>query len=146
MPIGIYEHKKSQGFQKGNQFGKLNTGENNGQWKGDNVGLTALHKHIKKFLIKPNECKNCKKTKIKLDLANISQSYKRDLNDWEWLCRSCHMKKDGRAKELPKRLNNFMKTYTKTKEFRDTMRKSTTQVWKNPILRQKILEARKHRA
>ena len=30
------------------------------------------------------------------DLANISQEYRRDVDDFEWLCRSCHMKKDGR--------------------------------------------------
>lgn len=35
-----------------------------------------------------------------LDVANISGKYQRDINDFEWLCRKCHMKKDGR-------INNF---------------------------------------
>ena len=35
----------------------------------------------------------CNKKK-KLDLANISGEYKRDVNDFEWLCRSCHIRKD----------------------------------------------------
>jgi hypothetical protein len=38
------------------------------------------------------------KQKRKLEVANISQQYKRDLSDWEWLCRKCHMTKDGRLK------------------------------------------------
>lgn len=29
-------------------------------------------------------------------MANISGKYKTDLSDWEYLCRRCHMKKDGR--------------------------------------------------
>lgn len=44
----------------------------------------------------------------KVDLANISQEYKRDLTDWEWLCRKCHMNGDGR-------LANFL-SYSKNKK------------------------------
>ncbi len=77
--------------------GKVN--EKNPLWKGDKVGYIALHAWVKKRLIKPKECDNCDRS-IPLDLANISQKYKRDISDWEWLCRSCHMKKDGRMKNL----------------------------------------------
>ena len=69
--------------------------ENNPNWKGDNVGLTALHQWVKKRLVRSKYCKDCK-VALAVDLANISQEYKRDLSDWEWLCRKCHMKKDGR--------------------------------------------------
>ncbi len=43
-----------------------------------------------------NEC-------IPLDLSNKSGKYKRDLIDWEWLCRRCHMIKDGRLDKLHKK-------------------------------------------
>jgi len=76
-----------------------NTAEKNGMWKGDEVGYDALHEWIKKRLVKPKLCEICKKIPP-YDLANISGEYKRKLNDWEFLCRKCHMKKDGRAKKL----------------------------------------------
>lgn len=69
----------------------------NHKWAGDKVGYHALHAWVKRNLIKPNSCSKCGLVK-KLDLANISQKYKRDLSDWEWLCRRCHMAKDGRMK------------------------------------------------
>ena len=68
-------------------------------WKGNKVGYLALHDYVKYYLARPKNCQNCNEIK-RLDLANISGEYKRDLNDWEWLCRKCHMKKDGRADKL----------------------------------------------
>jgi len=56
----------------------------------------------KRKLTKPKLCQDCKK-KPPYDLANISQEYKRDLSDWEWLCRKCHMKKDGRLEKFIKK-------------------------------------------
>lgn len=76
-------------------------GNKNPQWKGKKVGLTALHVWVRSRLVKPDVCSDCQEPKS-LDLANISQKYKRDLSDWEWLCRRCHMKKDGRMKNLLK--------------------------------------------
>lgn len=81
-------------------------GKNNVNWKGDDVGYGGLHSWIKRRIVKPSNCENCNK-KSKLDLANISGKYKRDLTDWEWLCRSCHMNKDGRMIKL---LKNNRKT------------------------------------
>ncbi len=74
-------------------------GERNGQWKGKKVGYHSLHEWIKNHKPKPEFCEECKKVKP-YDLANISGEYKRDLNDYEWLCRKCHMKKDGRMQNL----------------------------------------------
>lgn len=70
-------------------------GDKNPMWKGDKVGYHALHDWIKSRLPIPNKCQICFK-KSKLDLSNKSDLYKRNLNDWEYLCRRCHMKKDGR--------------------------------------------------
>lgn len=74
-------------------------GTKNVNWKGNQVGYSALHEWVKYRLPKPNACQDCHKDKP-LDLANISQDYNRNISDWEWLCRSCHMKKDGRLEKL----------------------------------------------
>lgn len=61
----------------------------------------ALHRRMRRRIPKPDLCSDCKKNKP-VDLANISQEYLDDVNDWEYLCRSCHMTKDNRLKELHK--------------------------------------------
>ena len=81
------------------RISEANSGSKNGMWKGDKVGYAALHEWVKKHKTKPELCELCNIKKA-IDLANISQKYKRDLSDWEYLCRSCHMKKDGRMKNL----------------------------------------------
>ncbi len=74
-------------------------GEGNPNWKGNKVKYGALHDWVKRYKPKPKFCEICKKNKS-FDLANISGKYKRDINDFEWLCRKCHMKDDGRLKKL----------------------------------------------
>ena len=76
-----------------------NVGASNGMWRGDKVGYGALHDYIKCYLPKPEFCQNCFKKKA-FDLANKSGEYKRNLLDWWWLCRLCHMTLDGRIKNL----------------------------------------------
>lgn len=95
----------------------INLGEKNGQWKGDNVGYGSIHDYIRYHLPKPDRCQICGENK-KLDLANISQEYKRDLSDWEWICRKCHMQKDGRALKLR------FTGHRHTKEAREKMSKA----------------------
>ena len=74
-------------------------GEHHPAWKGASIGYRGLHRWIRKRLLKPQLCESCKE-KQPYDLANISQQYKRDVSDWEWLCRKCHMVKDGRMKAI----------------------------------------------
>jgi hypothetical protein len=59
----------------------------------------SLHAFMRRRLPKPELCVICNIRKAK-DLANISGGYKRELSDWEWLCRKCHMIKDGRYKKF----------------------------------------------
>jgi hypothetical protein len=73
---------------------KAHFSETNPNWKGDDVGYAALHEWIGNRKPKPELCEICRK-KPPRDLANISGEYKRDIDDYHWLCRSCHMKKDG---------------------------------------------------
>lgn len=76
-----------------------NSGAKNGMWRGNKVSYSAIHDWVKWHLPKSEVCNECKKVPP-LDLANISNKYKRDLSDWEWLCRRCHMIKDGRLERL----------------------------------------------
>ena len=78
------------------------TGEKASNWKGDLIGYRGLHRRIRRIFPKPEFCNDCK-INPPYDLANISNEYKRDISDWEWLCRQCHMLKDGRIKGLEKR-------------------------------------------
>lgn len=93
-------NKGLKGFRKGE-----NANEKNGMWKGNNVKHKALHSWVKRRLPKPTLCESCD-ISAPYDLANISQEYKRNLSDWEWLCRRCHMLKDGRLKIFLSHTNN----------------------------------------
>ena len=74
---------------------KSKMADKNPMWKGDDVSLIALHVWISQRKTKPAFCEYCKEA-APIDLANISHEYKRDPNDYECLCRKCHMIKDGR--------------------------------------------------
>lgn len=64
----------------------------NPMWKGNKVKKGALHEWIRNHKSKSKFCKKCGKITDKLELSNISGKYKRNINDFEWLCRSCHSK------------------------------------------------------
>lgn len=73
--------------------------DKNPMWKGNDVGYHATHNWVRRRKKKPEFCEECNEAKP-IDLANISQQYKRSIDDFEWLCRKCHMVKDGRLKNL----------------------------------------------
>jgi len=86
--------------------GKLNasllkTGNKNPNWKGNNVTKRSLHAWVQRHKFKPNLCEICKSVPP-LDLANVSGQYKRDINDFIWICRRCHEISDGRITKLKK--------------------------------------------
>lgn len=81
------------------RLSEMNKGDKNPNWKGDRISKWGVHPWIRKNKLKPKFCVRCKKQKP-YDVANISGEYKRDINDFEWLCRSCHMISDGRIFNL----------------------------------------------
>ncbi len=87
----------------------INLAEKNGQWKGDKVGYFALHEWVKRRRPRTELCEICYK-KPPQDLSNKSGRYLRALSDWEWVCRTCHMIKDGRLVRLHK--NNIGRKHT----------------------------------
>jgi hypothetical protein len=60
-----------------------------------NAGYCALHIWFRRNTDKPMLCENCGSDKF-IDIANKTGEYKRELDDWLILCRSCHMKYDRR--------------------------------------------------
>lgn len=73
------------------------TNEKHPLWKGDAVSYDGLHKWVKRKLGSPKECVFCGESEKKIEWANIDHSYRRDLDDWLPLCRSCHRKYDLNA-------------------------------------------------
>lgn len=80
-------------------------------WKGNTIKYGTLHKWKKKHSGNPSECESCglKGCYIKnkdgkkwwtIEWSNKSETYKRDLEDWEGLCVPCHRKKDAIRRKL----------------------------------------------
>ena len=72
--------------------------EKNPMWVGNKVKYFPLHKWVKSRLPKTKLCQMCGLVPP-FDLANKG-TYNRDLDNWEWLCRKCHMHTDGRINNL----------------------------------------------
>lgn len=68
--------------------------DKNINWMGDKVGYGALHSWVNRKLGKAKECSHCGESKRRIEWANKSHEYKRDLEDWLQLCKRCHMKYD----------------------------------------------------
>jgi len=51
--------------------------------------MKNIHKYIRRNKPMQKYCSICNEEK-KLELSNISGLYKRDINDYQWLCNSCH--------------------------------------------------------
>ncbi len=90
------------------RFAKL--GDKNPMWSGDKIGYSALHSWIKRRLVKPDICPRCQERPA-YDLANKG-IYDRNLENWEWLCRRCHMEQDGRLKVF----NRYRLDYNSTRK------------------------------
>jgi len=80
-------------FETRKKIGLAQLGEKNNNWKENKVGYVGLHTWVKRRKNKPKFCEKCRKEK-EVELANISGKYKRDINDFKWLCKSCHTKFD----------------------------------------------------
>lgn len=70
-------------------------GDKNGLWKGNDVSYGQLHQWVKRNKEKKENCEICGEHKT-TELANVSGKYKRNINDYQWTCRFCHMESDGR--------------------------------------------------
>ena len=73
--------------------GGFKTGIDNCKWKEENVGYKSLHEWVRRHKDGAGICEECGEEKF-TDVANISREYERDVNDYKWLCKSCHKKYD----------------------------------------------------
>lgn len=63
-------------------------------WR-EEVKYRAIHCRIEKLLGKPRYCEICKRTDRKVyDWSNKDHKYSLKKEDWQRLCRSCHIKYD----------------------------------------------------
>lgn len=95
--------RKGRGFTSKHKrnLGLAKIGENNSMWRDDDVGYCALHEWVRNNLSEPELCQMCNKVPP-YDLANITGVYSRDLKNWAYYCRKCHMVSDGRLDRLHK--------------------------------------------
>ena len=80
------------------------SGEDHYAWKGDKASYSAIHYWVARNKIKPEGCEKCGKINCRLELANISGKYKRDINDYDWLCVKCHRNFDGWYEKILKKV------------------------------------------
>ena len=85
-------------WNKGLEGYKL--GKEHYHWKGGNGTYARLHYWVNQQKGKPVICEFCGKTKGKLEWANKSQQYKKNLDDWISLCKKCHIEYDNTIKVL----------------------------------------------
>lgn len=103
--------------QKMKELGK---GENNANWKADNISMWGLHKWLRENISKPKLCPMCKQ-KPPRDMANITGFYNRDVQNWTWLCVRCHKYFDNIIERNLTMKGKYMYRDSKTGRF---MRKS----------------------
>lgn len=101
------KHKEFSAIHR-KRLGDACRGDKSANWKGDDVGRIRLHVWLRKYLTKPKLCQECNRVPP-YDLANKG-IYNREFKNWEWLCRKCHMLKDGRLEKLKEmgRANGFL--------------------------------------
>lgn len=84
-------------------MGKTRENENNVNWVGNKIKYKSLHYYLKNKKIKPKFCERCGQ-KPPYDIAlKEGKKYTRNIDDYEWLCRRCHMVDDGRLEKVKQR-------------------------------------------
>ena len=69
----------------------IQTNEMHPNWKGDAAKVSAKHNWMVRKYGKPKYCEICKRTdKKQYDWSNKYHTYKRNREDWQRLCCSCH--------------------------------------------------------
>ena len=98
--LGVYDGKNNPFYGRHHTEETKNKRrkENHPLWKGDDVSYKVLHKWIRKNKPKPDVCEMCNCFKPK-EISNISGEYKRDIDDYQWLCVLCHSYYDNQIRE-----------------------------------------------
>ncbi len=77
--------------EKGQFIGGV-TGPAHPSWKGDNLGYIRMHKWVNKVGGHPSLCELCNNIFEDrfMEWSNKDHKYRRDLEDWQRVCRKCH--------------------------------------------------------
>lgn len=86
-------HKVRVGMKHPLSFVEGRKNEGNPLWKGDKASVKGIHCWIRDNFAKTGVCESCKEYK-RTDWSNKDHKYKRERNEWQELCRSCHQKYD----------------------------------------------------
>ena len=75
-------------------------GKLNGNWRGEKVGLVALHNRVRVVKGNPVKCEFCGENKkgLRYEWANMTGNYF-DIDDYRSLCVSCHRKYDSKRRK-----------------------------------------------
>jgi len=63
-------------------------------FKEEGVSYGTLHDWVSYHKVKPLSCEHCGLIKKRIEWANKSHEYKRDIEDWIAICKKCHIKYD----------------------------------------------------
>jgi len=119
MPTGIYKHKKhtkerceniskaltgrKHSKEAKKKMSKVKSNEKHPRWRGDKASNISLHIWMAKNKSKPKRCEDCGEIR-KLNLASLTNhQYTRNIEDYKWLCYSCHKKLDLKCNYCGKR-------------------------------------------
>ena len=69
-------------------------GSFNPKWMGDNVGYLGVHEYLKRHFPHKGVCEECGKNAKRIELANITGKYIRNISHYRYLCVSCHRRLD----------------------------------------------------
>ena len=83
-----------KGYKQSKRTKKIISETHKGKFKSESYN--ALHYWIRTYGPDKRACEICKKKNCFLEWASKSHEYKRDLDDWMLVCRSCHKKYDIR--------------------------------------------------
>ena len=90
------------------------TGARTYNWKGDDVGYSALHAWVARYKEKTGVCTDCGNEvgttrRTGTEWANVSGRYLRDLDDFVELCIPCHRARDSRKTQSVRALHPVSK-------------------------------------
>ncbi len=73
-----------------------NVGKVPANFKGEDCGYDSLHQWVRRHAGKPTVCVECGHdgSEHRIEWANISGDYRRDLTDWRQMCVPCHRTHD----------------------------------------------------
>ena len=95
------EYLKSGAFME-HQVKIVRHNEKHHAWKGDNAGYASVHSWIVRNAGKAKSCSfNSLHESTRFQWANISGTYRRDVDDYAQLCPSCHKTYDNIVKKHP---------------------------------------------